>query len=178
MKFEHTILCLFKFVCDQRWEELETMPGYSQKRFCKECQKMVYLTRDYDQLKVNIEKENCVALIAKNPTGGDFPLMGFVTAPIIYKKGVNYADKPDGIIFRSIDELELTIPIANKLHKHNIKIIGDLVHCSKEKLKNEFAINTRHINEIIEVLATRNLVLGMIIDDWEAVSQAFRVDAK
>ena len=69
-------------------------------------------------------------------------------------------------LFRSVDELELSVRSANCLQNANIKTIGDLVQKTEAEMLRTPNFGRKSLNEIKEVLASMGLRLGMDIPGW------------
>ena len=74
--------------------------------------------------------------------------------------------KIDPIMLRPVDELELTVRSANCLKAENIHYIGDLVTRMESDLLRAPNLGKKSLNEIKEVLLSRGLSLGLILDNW------------
>ena len=74
--------------------------------------------------------------------------------------------KIDPIMLRPVDELELTVRSANCLKAENIHYIGDLVTRMESDLLRTPNVGKKSLNEIKEVLLSRGLSLGLILDNW------------
>ena len=75
----------------------------------------------------------------------------------------------DTSVFRStrpVDELELTVRSANCLKAENIHFIGDLVTRLESDLLRTPNLGKKSLNEIKEVLASRGLSLGLVLEHW------------
>ena len=75
----------------------------------------------------------------------------------------------DPILLRSIEELELTVRSTNCLKAESIFLIGDLIHRSEFDLLKTPNLGKKSLNEIKDVLATKNLSLGMNVENWPPV---------
>ena len=75
----------------------------------------------------------------------------------------------DPILLRSIEELELTVRSTNCLKAESIFLIGDLIHRSEFDLLKTPNLGKKSLNEIKDVLASKNLSLGMNVDNWPPV---------
>ena len=75
----------------------------------------------------------------------------------------------DPILLRSIDELELTVRSTNCLRAEGIFLIGDLIQRSEFDLLKTPNLGKKSLNEIKDVLASRNLSLGMVLENWPPV---------
>ena len=74
--------------------------------------------------------------------------------------------KIDPIMLRPVDELDLTVRSANCLKAENIHYIGDLVTRMESDLLRTPNLGKKSLNEIKEVLLSRGLSLGLILDNW------------
>ena len=74
--------------------------------------------------------------------------------------------KIDPIMLRPDDALELTVRSANCLKAENIHYIGDLVTRMESDLLRTPNLGKKSLNEIKEVLLSRGLSLGLILDNW------------
>lgn len=69
-------------------------------------------------------------------------------------------------LFRSVDDLELSVRSANCLKNANIRFIGELVCRSEAEMLKTKNFGRKSLNEIKEILSTMGLSLGMKIDGW------------
>ena len=69
-------------------------------------------------------------------------------------------------LFRSVDELELSVRSANCLKHANIKLIGDLVQKTEAEILATKNFGRKSLNEIKEILAGMGLILGMKLENW------------
>ena len=69
-------------------------------------------------------------------------------------------------LFRSVNELELSVRAANCLKNANIKTIGDLVQKSEQEMLRTPNFGRKSLNEIKEVLSGMGLHLGMDVEEW------------
>jgi len=69
-------------------------------------------------------------------------------------------------LFRSVDDLELSVRSANCLKNANIKFIGELVVRSEAEMLKTKNFGRKSLNEIKEILSEMGLGLGMKIDGW------------
>jgi DNA-directed RNA polymerase subunit alpha len=75
----------------------------------------------------------------------------------------------DPMLMRPVDDLELTVRSANCLKAENLNLIGDLVHRTEVELLKTPNLGKKSLTEIKDVLASRNLSLGMLIENWPSV---------
>jgi DNA-directed RNA polymerase subunit alpha len=69
-------------------------------------------------------------------------------------------------LFRSVDELELSVRSANCLKHANIKLIGDLVQKTEAEILATKNFGRKSLNEIKEILSEMGLGLGMKLESW------------
>jgi len=75
-------------------------------------------------------------------------------------------DKINENLYRSVDELELSVRSANCLKNIGIKLIGELVSRTEAEMLKTQNFGRKSLNEIKDVLADMGLTLGMLIDDF------------
>lgn len=68
-------------------------------------------------------------------------------------------------LYRSVNELELSVRAANCLKNANIKTIADLVQKTENEMLKTKNFGKKSLNEIKEVLATMGLELGIKVND-------------
>ena len=76
-------------------------------------------------------------------------------------------DKLNDILWRSVDELELSVRSANCLQNANIHYIGDLVQRTEGEMLKTKNFGRKSLKEIKEILAQMGLSLGMKIEGWQ-----------
>lgn len=83
-------------------------------------------------------------------------------------------EKPefDPILLRPVDDLELTVRSANCLKAEAIHYIGDLVQRTEVELLKTPNLGKKSLTEIKDVLASRELSLGMRLENWPPASIA------
>lgn len=69
-------------------------------------------------------------------------------------------------LFRSVDDLELSVRSANCLKNANIRYIGELVVRSEAEMLKTKNFGRKSLNEIKEILTEMGLGLGMKIEGW------------
>ncbi len=70
------------------------------------------------------------------------------------------------VLFRPVDELELTVRSANCLKAENINYIGDLVIRTEVELLRTPNLGKKSLTEIKDVLAAHGLTLGERLENW------------
>ncbi|MHC1726251.1 MAG: DNA-directed RNA polymerase subunit alpha [Syntrophobacteraceae bacterium] len=69
-------------------------------------------------------------------------------------------------LFRSVDELELSVRSANCLKNADIRYIGELVQKTEQEMLKTKNFGRKSLNEIKEILSEMGLSLGMKIDNF------------
>ncbi len=80
-------------------------------------------------------------------------------------------DEPEPLnpnLFKSVDELELSVRSANCLQNANIRFIGELVQRTEAEMLKTKNFGRKSLNEIKETLGSLGLSLGMTIDNLPA----------
>ena len=75
----------------------------------------------------------------------------------------------DPLLLRSIEELELTVRSTNCLKAESIFLIGDLIHKTEFDLLKTPNLGKKSLNEIKDVLASKELSLVMNIENWPPI---------
>jgi DNA-directed RNA polymerase subunit alpha len=70
-------------------------------------------------------------------------------------------------LYRSVEELELSVRSANCLKNANIRFIGELVTRTEGEMLKTKNFGRKSLNEIKEVLSEMGLSLGMKLDSWK-----------
>ncbi len=130
---------------------------------------------DYDKLIVEVwtdgslSPEEAVAHSAKTLKN---QLSSFVTFEEEEEEKTVVSGERDEIeklnenLFRSVDELELSVRSANCLKHANIKLIGDLVQKTESEILATKNFGRKSLNEIKELLGDMGLSLGMKLEHW------------
>jgi DNA-directed RNA polymerase subunit alpha len=82
---------------------------------------------------------------------------------------VQVADEPAPLnpnLFKSVDELELSVRSANCLQNANIRYIGELVQRTEAEMLKTKNFGRKSLNEIKEILQSMGLSLGMTLDNF------------
>jgi DNA-directed RNA polymerase subunit alpha len=82
-----------------------------------------------------------------------------------------HVDVPEPLnpnLFKSVDELELSVRSANCLQNANIRFIGELVQKTEAEMLKTKNFGRKSLNEIKETLSSLGLSLGMAIDNLPA----------
>lgn len=77
-------------------------------------------------------------------------------------------------LFRSVEELELSVRSANCLQNANIQLIGELVQRTEAEMLKTKNFGRKSLKEIKEILADMNLTLGMKIDNWPQMLERWK----
>lgn len=77
-------------------------------------------------------------------------------------------------LFRSVDELELSVRSANCLQNASITLIGELVQRTEQDMLKTKNFGRKSLKEIREILANMSLSLGMKIDNWPQMVERWK----
>jgi DNA-directed RNA polymerase subunit alpha len=77
-------------------------------------------------------------------------------------------------LFRSVDELELSVRSANCLQNANITLIGELVQKTEQDMLKTKNFGRKSLKEIKEILGTMGLGLGMKFDNWTQMVERWK----
>jgi len=77
-------------------------------------------------------------------------------------------------LFRSVEELELSVRSANCLQNANITLIGELVQRTEQDMLKTKNFGRKSLKEIKEILANMGLSLGMKIDNWPSLLERWK----
>ncbi len=96
-----------------------------------------------------------------------------LTIFINFEEPTEYAipsiDEPEALnpnLFRSVDELELSVRSANCLQNANLKYIGELVQKTEAEMLKTKNFGRKSLNEIKDVLTSMGLSLGLTLDGF------------
>jgi len=85
------------------------------------------------------------------------------------------ADEPiNENLFRSVDELELSVRSQNCLQNANITLIGELVQKTEQDMLKTKNFGHKSLKEIKEILIGMGLNLGMKIDNWPQMVERWK----
>ena len=77
-------------------------------------------------------------------------------------------------LFRSVEELELSVRSANCLQNANIHLIGELVQRTEPEMLKTKNFGRKSLKEIKEILADMGLSLGTKIDNWPQMLERWK----
>jgi DNA-directed RNA polymerase subunit alpha len=77
-------------------------------------------------------------------------------------------------LFRTVEELELSVRSANCLQSANIRLIGELVQRTEAEMLKTKNFGRKSLKEIKEILAEMGLSLGMRLDDWAKMHERWK----
>jgi DNA-directed RNA polymerase subunit alpha len=87
-------------------------------------------------------------------------------AVVVTPGGQEEVEKFNENLFRSVDELELSVRSANCLKHANIRLIGDLVQKTEAEILATKNFGRKSLNEIKDILSEMGLGLGMKLENW------------
>jgi DNA-directed RNA polymerase subunit alpha len=77
-------------------------------------------------------------------------------------------------LFRTVEELELSVRSANCLQNANIHLIGELVQRTESEMLKTKNFGRKSLKEIKEILQDMGLSLGMRLDNWSQMLERWR----
>ena len=81
-------------------------------------------------------------------------------------------------LYRTVEDLELSVRSANCLKNANIAYIGELVQRTEAEMLKTKNFGRKSLNEIKQLLEEMELSLGMKIDEWELPVQQAPANAE
>ena len=81
-------------------------------------------------------------------------------------------------LYRTVEDLELSVRSANCLKNANITYIGELVQRTEAEMLKTKNFGRKSLNEIKQLLEEMDLSLGMKVEDWEPPVQAAAANAE
>jgi DNA-directed RNA polymerase subunit alpha len=136
---------------------------------------------DYDKLSLevwtngSVKPQDAVAFAAKILKEQLTIFINFEeTEEAAYPMGAAEDEPLNENLFRSVDELELSVRSANCLQNANITLIGELVQRSEQDMLKTKNFGRKSLKEIKEILANMGLSLGMKIDNWPQMIERWK----
>ncbi|HIJ95162.1 MAG TPA: DNA-directed RNA polymerase subunit alpha [Desulfuromonadales bacterium] len=129
---------------------------------------------DYDKLNIevwtdgSVKPEDAVAYSAKILKDQLTIFINFdeETEPEFGEETQEDKDKVNENLYRTVDELELSVRSANCLKNAGIKLIGELVTKSESEMLKTQNFGRKSLNEIKDILTDMGLTFGMKIDSF------------
>ncbi len=128
---------------------------------------------DYDKLTLevwtdgSVLPEDATAYAAKILKEQMTMFINFNEEPEMAAEELAEAEEPlNENLYRSVEELELSVRSANCLKNANIRYIGELVLRTEQEMLKTKNFGRKSLNEIKEVLTEMGLTLGMKIEGW------------
>ncbi len=135
---------------------------------------------DYDKLTLevwtdgSVKPQDAVAYAAKILKDQLTIFINFEEEPEA-TTSVKEEDEPlNENLFRSVEELELSVRSANCLQNANIHLIGELVQRTESEMLKTKNFGRKSLKEIKEILADMGLSLGMRIDNWPQMLERWK----
>src|SRR5690349_5440925 len=136
---------------------------------------------DYDKLTLevwtngSVKPQDAVAYAAKIMTEQLTIFINFEeTEETSYVSGTTEEEPLNENLFRSVDELELSVRSANCLQNANITLIGELVQRTEQDMLKTKNFGRKSLKEIKEILSNMGLSLGMKIDNWPQMLERWK----
>ena len=128
---------------------------------------------DYDALEIEVWTDGSIKAIETLPIGYKIlkeQLQVFINfdediEPKQTPKNEEFKELNEHL-FKSVDNLELSVRSANCLKNAKIRYIGDLVVKTEHEMLRTKNFGRKSLNEIREVLSGLGLELGMVIEGW------------
>lgn len=129
---------------------------------------------DYDKLNLevwtdgSVKPEDAVAYAAKILKEQLSIFINFdeECEPQVSEDAIEDMDKVNENLYRTVDELELSVRSANCLKNAGIKLIGELVTKSESEMLKTQNFGRKSLNEIKDILSDMGLTFGMKIDSF------------
>jgi len=127
---------------------------------------------DFDRLNIEVATDGTVAPIDALAYAAKIlkeQLTIFINFDEPVEAPVVIDDEPVAInpnLFKSVDELELSVRSANCLQNANIRYIGELIQRTEGEMLKTKNFGRKSLNEIKEVLASMDLELGTTIENF------------
>jgi DNA-directed RNA polymerase subunit alpha len=134
---------------------------------------------DYDKLNLEvwtngaIRPDDALAFAAKILKEQLTIFINFEEQPEPVEAPINEEqEKLNENLWRTVDELELSVRSANCLQNANIKYIGELVQKTEAEMLKTKNFGRKSLKEIKEILSSMGLSLGMKLDNWPGAQGA------
>jgi len=129
---------------------------------------------DYDKLTLEVwtdgsaNPEDAVAYAAKIMKEQLSIFINFdeESEPSLVEDSQEEKDKINENLYRTVDELELSVRSANCLKNAGIKLIGELVSKSEAEMLKTQNFGRKSLNEIKDILSDMGLTFGMKLDEF------------
>lgn len=130
---------------------------------------------DYDKLTLEIwtdgsvRPENALAFASKIIKEQLTVFINFdedMIEPEVEEKTVEEAPAINENLFRSVEDLELSVRSANCLRNADIRYIGELVQRTEAEMLKTKNFGRKSLNEIKQLLSEMDLSLGIQLDSW------------
>jgi DNA-directed RNA polymerase subunit alpha len=136
---------------------------------------------DFDRLSIEIwtdgtiAPDDALAYAAKILKEQLAIFINFEEQPEPYKQDRPEPQSLNPHLFKSVDELELSVRSANCLQNANIRLIGELVQRTEGEMLKTKNFGRKSLNEIKEVLASMGLELGMRLENFPSRAEIERM---
>jgi DNA-directed RNA polymerase subunit alpha len=137
---------------------------------------------DYDKLTLEVwcdgavVPQDAVAFAAKILKEQLNIWINFEEVEEVYPAVGDDEEPPNENLFRSVEELELSVRSANCLQNANIQLIGELVQRSEQDMLKTKNFGRKSLKEIKEILTNMGLSLGLKIDNWPLLLERWNAE--
>ncbi len=128
---------------------------------------------DYDSLEIEVWTDGSIKALEALPIGYKI-LKEQLQVFINFDEGIEPQQPSEDDefkelnenLFKSVDNLELSVRSANCLKNAKIRFIGELVTKTEQEMLKTKNFGRKSLNEIRDILAPMGLGLGMVIEGW------------
>ncbi len=137
---------------------------------------------DYDKLTLEVwtdgavVPQDAVAFAAKIIKEQLNIWINFEEVEEVYPAAGDDEEPPNENLFRSVEELELSVRSANCLQNANIQLIGELVQRTEQDMLKTKNFGRKSLKEIKEILTKMELSLGLKIDNWPQLLERWNAE--
>lgn len=135
---------------------------------------------DYDKLALEVwtngavRPQDAVAYAAKILKDQLSIFINFDEEPEVEAQPEHEDEPLNENLFRSVDELELSVRSANCLQNANIHLIGELVQRTENEMLKTKNFGRKSLKEIREILTEMGLSLGQKVDNWPQMLERWK----
>lgn len=135
---------------------------------------------DYDKLtlevwtKGSVKPQDAVAYAAKILKDQLTIFINFKEEDEAHVREEDVEEELNENLFRSVEELELSVRSANCLQNASIHLIGELVQRTEAEMLKTKNFGRKSLKEIKEILSDMGLSLGMKIDNWPQMLERWK----
>jgi DNA-directed RNA polymerase subunit alpha len=139
---------------------------------------------DYDKLTMEIwttgavNPQDALALAAKILTDQLSLFITFEEEEEVVPETIEIKPKFNENLFKTVDELELSVRSANCLKNADIKYLGELVQRTEQEMLKTKNFGRKSLNEIKEIISSLGLEFGVKLEDFPSREELDRMAAE